>query len=368
MKILLVTKLFPPDSGVSTLRMNFFYTELSRNGHEVDVLKYGDTTDFLGNIKTVDRNLFKSFLSALLGRRRIRKIVAPLLAQYDMIFVSAAPYELYEIAYSARYIGIPFILDMRDLPNLTSSEQKGEKPQLWLSFKSWAIDLYIKKIARNAVALLCVGTIATALTQLKFKNIPVRILNVHNGFNLSDLNFVREGSPVICKSGHHTNIGCVGNVFRFRDTFELRDILCRLNQRKESVRFYHWGKMEAGLLAHVKSLENIQYIPRQSVPRPELLQELHSLDGFLLACSEDLIWEPTTSVFDYVLYDKPVIFAGLRNNEAYCILRHTRSQIVHSEDIKSFDFAAHAPNGKTPDLLSCYSREYYMDRLLSLIQ
>lgn len=366
MKILMACPLFPPDTGVSTLRMKSFYDQFCAQGHDVEVLKLGEKTDFSGNTKLIDRSLFRSFFSSLLLRWKIRAVVSPLLTRYDLVLVSATPYQLYSIAHCAKLAGVPFLLDLRDLPDLTNSEQKGMKHPLWLSLKSWLIDLYIKDIARHSVALLCVGAIATAFTQLKLKGIPTRVVNVHNGFDLSDLKLVRDSAPPVVERETGLVVGCVGNIHNFRDTNDLRTTLSRLNQRAEPVTFLHWGKAGGTLLTYIYTLKNIKYVACQPVPRATLLKELHRLDCFLLACAEDLIWEPTTSVFDYILYDKPVIFTGLRNNEAYCILKNTQTRIISAGEIKNFDFDLAFK--KNADLLHCYSREYQFQSLLEVMR
>lgn len=368
MRILLVAPLFPPDTGVSTLRMRFLRDSLS-DGHEVDVLKLGDENNFSGAIKLIDRRLFSPFIRAVLNRRKISKLVSGLLRNYDLVIVSAPPYSLYEVAYSSKLAGVPYILDLRDLPDLITSEQKGTKAQMWLNIKFWLTDKYIKTAARDAVALLCVGAISTALMQQKLKNTLCRVINLHNGFERKDIEVIRQYSRSVVREQDEAEliVGCVGNLFRFRDTDDLRDALAQLSKRKGRVTLRHWGKVAPDLLAYIRGLSNINYVACSPVPRDILLNELHAVDCFLLACASDLIWEPTTSVFDYILFNKPVIFTGLRNNEAYVILQNAHTQILESEDLAGFDFKSHHTQRNNYDLLQCYSREFYLDRLLSVI-
>lgn len=369
MKILLVTKLFPPDTGVSTFRMKFFHEKLTAAGHVVNVLKLGDSTNFSGTIKTIDQRLFGAFFWTVLHRQKIKRCVLSLVSQYDLVLVSATPYGLYEVAYAAKCAGVPYILDLRDLPDLTTSEQKRIKPYFWLFIKSWLINLYIKHIARNALAVLCVGAISTAIIQLKLKDIPTKVVNVHNGFNFNDLRLVRN-QTFRAKIGKRDGlvIGCVGNIFNFRDTLDLRNALGQLNARNEAVTLVHWGQVVGSLAAYIRTLPNIKYVSCQPVPREQLLHELHSVDCFLLPCADDLVWEPTTSVFDYILFDKPVIFTGLRNNEAYLILQNTQTQIVETEQLRYFKFQGNNIDLKKDDMLLCYSREFYLRRLLDVIE
>jgi hypothetical protein len=367
LRILLVAPLFPPDMGVSALRMKFLRDGLSSE-QDVDVLKLGDKTDFSGSLKLIDRRLFAPFLIAVINRRKIGRLVCALLLNYDLIIVSATPYGLYEIAHAAKRVGVPYILDLRDLPNLTTAEQKNTKPLLWLHIKSWLIELYIQTAARYAEALLCVGTISTALMQQKLKYSPCRIINLHNGFEEKDIELVQKCSRTVSINQDQLIVGCVGNIFRFRDTQSLRDTLMQLNSRKGQVILKHWGKLGPDLEAHIRGLRNINYVACSPIPRDDLLAELHAVNCFLLPCSSDLIWEPTTSVFDYILFNKPVIFAGLHNNEAYLILQSTNTLILESGDLTHFDFKSFAYSEKNRELLRCYSREFYLDRLLIIIR
>jgi glycosyltransferase involved in cell wall biosynthesis len=363
MKILIVANLFPPDYGVSTFRMKFFYDKMTSDGHSVDVLKLGPNTNFDGRIKTIDEALFRVFFKSVLYRRRIATLVRPLLVQYDLVLASAIPFGLYEIAFTAGKLGIPYILDQRDLPDLTSSEQKSCKPRMWLSLKAWIINKYIDCIARNAVALLCVGDIATALVQKRHINSPLRVLNVHNGYNLEDRDLVR-GSYVHRRPDNGSIvIGCVGNIFKFRDTPDLRRALYSLGARYDNLTLLHWGRASDSLLAYIQTETNIRYVRCPAVPRTELLKELHNVDCFLLPCAEDLIWEPTTSVFDYILYDKTVVFTGLRNNEAFSILQRVGADVVTADMIPKMSIIEAEGNGNYHDIINSYSRDAYYDRL-----
>jgi len=368
MNILLVTPLFPPDTGVSTFRMKFFYDTLAKK-HEVDVLKLGDASDFNGPTKTIDRELFSSFFKAMRNRPKISNLLRPLLNQYDLILVSATPYGLFEVAFVAKSLGIPYVLDLRDLPDLTTSEQKQSKPFWWLTFKAWLIDKYIKHIAQSARAVLCAGIISTAITQLKLKGVGTKVVNVHNGFNLEDMRLVRDQSaPMVDGAYEGVVIACVGNIYNFRDTLDLRATLARLNDRSDKITLLHWGKLSDQLRAYVESLPNIKYVSQKPIPRDLLLYELRNVDCFLLPCADDLIWEPTTSVFDYILFDKPVIFTGLRNNEAYMILESTNTNIVKTCDLNTVDFKSPIQSKKNEGVLITYSREYFAHRLLDAIE
>jgi hypothetical protein len=183
------------------------------------------------------------------------------------------------------------------------------------------------------------------------------------------MNIVRtQESP--CNKGreNHLIVGCVGNIFNFRDTPDLRNALIHLNNRSERVTLMHWGKVGTGLEKHIQTLSNIKYLACKPVDRDILLNKLHDVDCFLLPTASDLIWEPTTSVFDYILFDKPVIFTGLHNNEAYCILQNTKTQIVESKQLINYDFKGYSGVPKSTDSLILYSRDFYLGKFLEVIE
>lgn len=368
MKILLVGPLFPPDKGVSTFRMKFFYDQLSQR-HQVDVLKPGEQDDWSGPVKTINRRYFSPFVKAVFNRRTILNAVREQLVKYDLVIVSAVPFGLYEVAHAARQLNIPYIIDLRDLPDLTTSEQRGRKSRLWLDAKAAMIFSYIRSTAKNARALMCVGAISTAIMQQRLRDLSCRVLNVHNGFEEKDVDLVLQthaSAQRPPRSGELV-LACVGNIFRFRDTLSLRDTLARLNQRSDKVVLKHWGKVEPELEQYLRQFNNLEYLPCPPVSREVLLNEMHAVDAFLLPCADDLIWEPTTSVFDYILFGKPVIYTGLPNNEAFTILHNTRTPIVESADVVTFDFKAHVAQPRRIDDVRMYCREFYIDRLFAEI-
>jgi hypothetical protein len=148
----------------------------------------------------------------------------------------------------------------------------------------------------------------------------------------------------------------------------LRESLSILNKRGKSVRIKHWGRIGDELNRYLNSFRNIRFQVCKPVPREILLQELHNVDCFLLPCADDLIWEPTTSVFDYILYDKPVIFTGLKNNEAFMILQNTNTDIVEIDQLHDFDFINHQSQPKSNDVLLNYSREAYRNRFVAIVE
>jgi hypothetical protein len=368
MKILLVASLFPPDAGVSALRMSSFFDNLSLH-HEVDVLKLGKDNDFSSKIMTIDDRYFSSLFRARSSREKISGLLIPVLKQYDLLLISTPPYSLCEVAVASKRAAIKYIFDLRDHSDLIFSEQKNEKWWPFLMIKAWLTERYIINTAKRAAALLCVGSISTALMQQKISGSSTKVINVHNGFNsLDKLHVLRTKPPFFMPNKSQLIIGCVGNLHNFRNTTDLRKILTMLNDRGGVV-LHHWGRLGNQLSDFFGALKNLKYIQHQSVPRSQLLQELHGVDCFLLACSDDLIWEPTTSVFDYILFNKPIIYSGLRNNEAFCIMENMNMTVIDSDSICMLDSdKVFAKAGSAEAILDLYSREYAFMKLQQVVE
>ncbi|HND85776.1 MAG TPA: hypothetical protein PLU50_08215, partial [Pseudobdellovibrionaceae bacterium] len=281
MKILLVASMFPPDKGVSTLRMSFFHSSLSEQ-HKVDILKFGELTDLNGPIKTIDKRLFASLITTLMHRNKILAILEKTLASYDLIIISAPPYNIYEIAYAANRLGIKFIIDLRDQPDLIYSELKNTGNHFLLKSKELLTNRYINKIARKAAFVSCVGGISSAITQKQLTGRGITVINVHNGFQEKDLDFARNLVTHRSVNSDRLIIGCVGSLHRFRSTPDLHYTLKELNSFSRKIVIRHWGMLCKDIESALSSLENIEYLKLPQVSRCDLIQELAKVDAFLL--------------------------------------------------------------------------------------
>lgn len=367
MKILLVTSLFPPDKGVSTLRMEFFHSKLSEH-HQVDVLKLGESTNLDGPIKTIINLFFTSLITTLRHRSNIFSTLEKILPNYDLVIVSAPPYNIYEIAYAAHRLGIRFIIDLRDQPDLVYSELKSTSNHLVLRSKEFLTNYYINRISRKAAFVSCVGGISSAITQKHLAKSTTSVINVHNGFQEKDIYLTKSISIPRSPNSDQLVIGCVGSLHRFRSTPDLHQTLRTLNSFSRKVVFKHWGTLCKDIADTISFLHNIEYLKLPPIPRQDLIHELAQVDAFLLPCSDDLIWEPTTSVFDYILFDKPVIFCGLRNNEAFAILQTVGQKIVTRESIPRLDAIVASHSEKSEEKTKIYSRENSFLRFINSMQ
>jgi hypothetical protein len=358
MKILLVAPIFRPHQSVPVKRLGYFYDRLSEY-YQTDVLTFGENDDFDATVKTIKKSYFYPFFKAQLKQAKIKKVLGETLSQYDLVIVSVPDFGLLELVDICDSLGVATIVDLRDQPDLDYYEYKTTlrlKKFLYFFYNQW-LQSYVYSRMNKANYISVVGASSTSIVQERLKT--PNIYNVHNGFFEEDKNFVKNLE-------HRTQnniiltIGWVGNIYRFRDTTMLRDILLKLDilAKQRVIKIVHFGSCHEGLQTFISErLEHVEYSQKKEHDRKLFLKELSLCDMFLLSCSDKLIWEPTTSVFDYILFDKPVLFSGLKNNEAYNILCKTGIHIIDSEDVNDSIYEVSKYNYIIKDI-NLYSRDF----------
>lgn len=372
MNILIFFPMFNSKAGVSALRANSFYHYLSLK-HKVQIMTFGDVTDMKNDIMTIEQNLFSSFVKTILSRKKITKILLPSLSGYDCIFVSAPPYGLYEVGSIASSLNIPVIYDYRDQPDLIYYEKtrnkKWLKPIRWVMLK--LLETYIYSRFKSAYAILCAGQMSAALLQDKFKK-SSNIYNVGNGFEKKDLELVKSFHTEMKSDG--IIIGWGGSIYDFRDTDDLRQLIYTLDSisDRRPTTIKHWGKLSPALKKYIGQMKSLKYEYHEPISREIYLKELSQVDVFLLACSDTLIWEPTTTVYDYILFNKPVLYCGLNNNEAYNTMQKAGLSVFKPMDVtEKFIETIEIYNSKTNECNKIFSREAQyagLDRLLNRLE
>jgi len=365
LKILLVAPIFRPQKGVSVKRVGHFYDNLSKT-HDTDVLTFSDKDNFESNIMTIRRNYFYPFIKANFRSSKIRHLLKPLVKKYDLVIISVPDFGLLEIVDICKSVGVTNIVDLRDQPDLDyleyNSSNKIEK--LLYYFYNQLLQKYVYRKLNKADYISIVGEISTSIVKEKLKKDT--IYNVHNGFFEEDREFVASLEDKIERNIF--TISWVGNIYRFRDTKELREILLKLDRlaEKEPIVIAHYGTLNDSLNDFVKTrLKHIKYNQRVDYDRKSFLRKLSNSDMFLLSCSDSLVWEPTTSVFDYILFNKPVIFSGCKNNEAYNILNNSNMNIFYKSDLNEIIFKIKYRH--SIEDISMYSREKSFNDLNNII-
>jgi hypothetical protein len=236
-----------------------------------------------------------------------------------------------------------------------------------LKIKLFLTNQYINSIASKSLFVSCVGGISSAITQKNLFKAGTKVVNVHNGFIESDIKNIAINNNQIVDMSRPVTIGCVGSLHKFRATNDLYNTLTELDKLGCKVHIKHWGTLCTEISEKITLCRNISYEGIPPISRDTLLVELSKVDAFLLPCSNDLIWEPTTSVFDYILFEKPVIFCGLQNNEAYAILETVRQPIITTKCVKNIKARLSKPNDKLLQNLLIYSRENSFSRFIGAL-
>jgi len=376
MKILLVFPYYPPDTGVSTFRAVSFFEALSKD-HVVRVLKPGKKNDLDSNqtVSTLNETYIKAVATAVFRRKRIEVLLSDYLKQFDCIIVSVPIFSLCVVALIGKQIGIPVILDIRDHPDLvyytmTNGKNKLHKIVRWLIWK-WT-EALLTSAVKKTDAVLCVGQRSLEYQKRKTPLADQKFYNVHNGFNELDLRVIETVQPPVKASLNGAiSIGIAGSIHRFRDSSSLRALLHRLDEiaRSVPVRLEHWGILSDELLEYQATLKHLVYNKHGMIARQEYLRQILLCDMVILVCSESLIWEPTTTVFDYLLLGKPILFVGNKSNEAYRILMECNAVVLEVNDLSERSIRDKQCLTWKPDreLVLRYSRENQNKELVRII-
>lgn len=367
MKILLVAPVFRPSNSVAAQRMNFLF-DMMKNEHSVEVLVLSDITCLDGKLKTIDKSLFATSHEAWRNKAEIYRLLHKCLCEYDLVIVSLPDYGLLEVVKICNELGINCVADLRDQPNLSAVQNitSSKIKNVFVRVKNWLQVKYVYQRLQYADYITVVGSISTSMVE--FKSVKP-VVNVNNGYLLSDKRFVSEQlNPDIDCQSNRVVIGWVGNIHRFRDNVDLRITIEKLNSlaRSKELVLKHWGKCCPELEEYIRGQEYLVYEQTTNFIRKDFLTELNNCNCFLLSCSDSLIWEPTTSVFDYLLFNKPVIYSGLKNNEAFNILFNSGIKVLTVNTLEAFinNNLENFPSSFTSDL---YSREYAYTNLKKII-
>jgi hypothetical protein len=376
MKILLVVPLFPPDRGVSTFRAESFAKSIGAL-HTVSVLKLGDNTDLQPDrfINTIDKYLLRTLTQAVLNRKKIHRLLRDFIKRFDCIIVSVPPNALLQLVLISRWEKVPCILDIRDHPDLVYFDIISSKGRIYRIGRLILLRLneyFLNRAARSSSAVICVGERSCEFQKTKTPRIAKNIFNVHNGFYEKDIELVTKMKKHQKKSGS-LEIGIAGSIHRFRDTGSLRTVLAKLDAaaRSTDIQIHHWGLLSEKLKEYVDSLKHLKYDCYQMIDRKTYLARIIQCDCVLLACSTSLLWEPTTTVFDYLLLGKPVIFVGNDENEAYRILSECKLTVIRGDNLQVNEImeATEKPSiFLEAEVLRQYSREFQNKRLIDIIE
>lgn len=377
MKLLIINSYFPVLNNVSAKRIKSFYDFFRSKGWDVNVVMFSDSVtaesrkdDFI----YLPLSLVGGLISTIINLRKIFIILKNDAKEADFVIISTPMFQLCLLIFLFRKRS-KIIFDLRDHPNLIYyhklSTAKGVRLIIiWLEHILRCFLVYSS--SRFAKIVLTVGEMSKSFYYKKVPGVcKDKIHNIHNGFNVSDYALIRDNKFTI-----NSNLGCklciVGNLHNFRYGHDFNKMIFSLNAIRDGfdeVCVDHYGKCDDLFLDDIKEAK-FAYNTKRSVEREVLLKKLGRYDAFILVTSEKLIWEPTTTVFDYVLFNKPVVFIGNRNNEAYKILKENKMKIVNVDEV--IDIREVLYEEKTDvlnhNLKDEFSRDFQNEKLFRILE
>ena len=359
------------DNSVSSFRISSFESKLRSQGYQVSILTLSDYTklDDSTKISYINRNFFKNSAS-LFHRLFMPKDFRGFLNKFESIVISMPTFELVSIV---KYIESDkkVVLDYRDQLNLTYVFRKNRyknpiaKLAIYLDFKY--TELVHKRILyrNNIDKVICVGNSALDYYKSSIsKKKEFDLVNIHNGFFLSDYKSIPQISSLVDFSKKDITFGISGSIYDFRFTDQLERELKKLDTRtnNKSITIKHWGASESKFRKLMESMSSIKYEPQGRELRDKYLQKIITCDVLILITSDELNWEPTTTVFDYILMSKPVMFFGDSSNEASKILNDCGVDLITVDNILSENRLEVTPIDF--ERLKKYNRESILDNLV----
>ncbi|MGR5187695.1 hypothetical protein ACPV3S_19925 [Photobacterium damselae] len=375
-KILFVCNFIYNQNKVSSFRTTFFVEKL-RESFDVDILSSGELDNLVGSHMTLSDARTSNTISFLENFFKYRTALQELCDNYEKIIISVPRFSLlYFIVFSLNknYKG-SIILDLRDQLNLQEfnrqSRSKILRPFVFL------LNILDRKLFTQALKkcsyVICVGKASKEYFLDKYDFFDKkRVINIHNGFNIDDLDIIKNIGLIYTNQEHNIKSLLIGNISGFRLSKKLFSDFSLLSEKaiidNITLTIEHYGKIDKRLENYINKLPNIVYNNQGYAERKELIKNLDNYDLHILITSISLEWEPTTTVFDYILSSRPVLLLGGKDNEAVNILNDVEHlYIISSHDYSLAELAATKNNKLNLEKIKKYTREHQVKKLLSLI-
>lgn len=255
----------------------------------------------------------------------------------SIVYISSPYFSPLILSPFLKLLGVGVVSEYRDLPEMLYHNKKYEfnnkcvRKLLYFYVKALEAVVYFSSGFSNFV--VGVGDESCAILKKKVK--VKKIVNIHNGYNLNDYeNRFNFDSYKYRK--YEIVISLVGTIWPMRDTPSLRGFLKVLNiiARKNNiyVKLNHYGTIKTDLSFFIDSLDSLNYESTRIDDRKILLNRLSKSSFNVLCCSDELVWEPTTTVFDYLIAGRPIVKFGAGAKEVDNILK-TENRLSYSFDL-----------------------------------
>lgn len=362
-KILFVCNFFNNPNKVSSQRTTHLVNSLKDKGLDVEVLVSGEKDSFESSVMTLNEAKTSNTLSFILNYFYYKKKLIELSKNYDLIVLSVPRFSLLYFFSLSLKGNTKILLDLRDQLQLQELNRKSRDKMFQPLIK--ILNLIDRKLFSRSLkyvsSIVCVGEYSKnhLITNFKKQAERLPVYNVHNGFLISDLKEIKKNYSRPSLQSHVLNAALVGTISSFRDSLDLRSDLSVLSRQlvklNKIINLKHWGRITKDLEKYISSLENIEYQPQGFIGRNELLKQINLCSFSILITSTKLKWEPTTTVFDYILSHNPILMLGGRNNEANRIINDVNHQSFFAEE---FPELLNLSEISVNENIDKYSREY----------
>lgn len=241
----------------------------------------------------------------------------------DTFIVSAPQFTTFILGYFLKIRGKTVIFDLRDHVDMTYEDSTRGNTSGIQRLKRLCF-YYTQKFLLNFFVgnspLLCAGFMSSSHASKDFDT--DNIYPIPNGPVMSSEQAVLPDlNATLTPKTDTIRLLCVGSLYNFRHTPKIKQILNSFaNDTNCDIVIDHYGSSTPDFQRDFSSIDRLTYNQMDRQTHSKIFSKIDDYWGMILFTSDQLPWEPTTSVFDCVSHNKPVIYCGSMVNEAYSLL------------------------------------------------
>lgn len=335
MNVLIVAPYYAPSSEVPSVRMVSLSTYLIEQGHEVSVLCYSQNTllkmykpeelssKVPSKVRVIEFDLKGKrypFISDIRDGYHFENTLQNALTEnhFDVVFNTCGPYFTLRAMHSVcKKVGVPYILDFRDLGALNYRPRLGTEKETASWWKKVIKNWYARKIkvrekdaVESAAHVICVSQIDMKKMQQAYNLSAEKYSIATNGFDEKKLN------DVVPEAKQEGIVGAVFGKFMYYSRAKATAILSTLNNLRNDgvpIQLMHIGRS----YPYIQDTIEMNDINR-TIYNPVGLKE-YGAGMALLGSADFFVVEDTspddvgTKIYDYIFWNKPIVAAVPRD-------------------------------------------------------